>query len=88
MPCSCSTWDSFSHFKIADNCRLPLWWEQVALYSMSAGPPFVFAGFQLELRFSALATGCHLAHKEQMALSMKGALFSALVAVLWCIKAK
>lgn len=39
-------------------------------------------------RFSALSTRCHLAHKEHTASSLAGALFSGLVAVLRCIKAK
>lgn len=70
VPHSCSALGLFSHFKPADNCRLGLWWEQVVLCRMSAGPPFVFGGFslfiyffQLELQFSTLTTRCHLAHK-------------------------
>lgn len=61
-----------SQFKLADNCRLFMWWEQVALYRMSAGPPFVFAGFQVKLQFSALTTRCHLYHKVHMASSLMG----------------
>lgn len=75
-----------SQFKLADNCRLLLWWEQVALYRMSAGPPLAFAGFQVMLQFSTLTTRCHLYYKEHMASSLMGILFSALVPVLWRIR--
>lgn len=72
MLSSCSAWASFSLFMLADNCRLHLWWEQVVLCRMSAGPPFVLAGFPLELQFSDSTTRCHLAHKEDMASCLMG----------------
>lgn len=48
--------------------------------------PWLFARVEVKLQFSASATRCRLHHKEHMASSLMGILFSALVAVLWRIR--
>lgn len=83
VPHSCSALLLVSQFELDDNCSSGNEWH--AAQSQFCKPSLL-TRVEVKLQFSAAATRCRLHHKEHMASSLMGILFSALVAVLWRIR--